>query len=194
MKVYRNEKGLFCCKNILNLKYKDNSVEIFECNYCSSLKIDHKKLSNDDINRDYYLNKFYDQKELKKSIQITRKRQASKIIKLVSKFVTKKSIIIDYGCGRGVFLREALGKGYEKLIGVESSEKAIKDLQNIFTMIKVDLKKDDLVFNKKFKNIKESAHIVLFALDVIEHFPNEKLFIWLEKCIEEFSNPSPNNN
>ena len=57
-------------------------------------------------------------------------------------------------------------------------------------MIKVDLKKDDLVFNKKFKNIKESAHIVLFALDVIEHFPNEKLFIWLEKCIEEFSNPS----
>ena len=98
------KKVCFCCKNILNLKYKDNSVEIFECNYCSSLKIDHKKLSNDDINRDYYLNKFYDQKELKKSIQITRKRQASKIIRLVSKFVTKKSIIIDYGCGRGVFL------------------------------------------------------------------------------------------
>ena len=118
-------KACKCCNHQTKKIFTDNYVVIFECTNCKTLVIEHLKKIEKDFNKDYYSNEFYNRKFLEKSLLSTRKRQSLKILKVISKLTRKNTPLMDYGFGRGVFLKEAQKFGYKKLIGIESSKKAI---------------------------------------------------------------------
>lgn len=178
-----------CCNYKMKEIFTDKFVLIFECNSCKSLTIDHVKIKKFDIQKDYYSNKFYNQNSLEKSLLSSRKRQALKILEKLSSLSNKNAEIIDYGCGKGIFLKEAYNMGYKKLVGVESSKKSINNLGSIFEMIKVEFKENNIIFKPNPLTLKNSNLRFLAALDVVEHFSKENLINWLEIILKEFSRP-----
>ena len=178
-----------CCNYQMKEIFSDQCVLIFECTNCKSLAINHLNIKKEDIQKEYYSNDYYSQKCLEKSLLSSRKRQALKILEKLSKISNQDTEIIDYGCGKGIFLKEAYNFGYKNLIGVESSNKSINSLGLIFEMIKVEFKENNIIFNPNSLNIKNSNLRVLAALDVVEHFSKSKLIHWLEIILKEFSRP-----
>ena len=178
-----------CCNYQTKKIFFDNYVAIFECIKCKSLIIEHFKENEKDINNDYYSNKFYNQTHLEKSLLSTRKRQSLKILNIISKITRKKIQLIDYGFGKGVFLKEAFKFGYRKLIGIESSQKAIDDIEPICDKLKVEIKNNKLSFSNKKIYSNEHDTNVFAALDVIEHFPIPNLNSWLKDILTIFKYP-----
>ena len=121
-----------CCSHQTKRIFCDRFVIINECIKCKTLLIDHLNLDDQDIGKDYYSNQFYNQTLLEKSLLSTRKRQSLKILRIISKFTYKKAPLIDFGFGRGVFLKEAYKFGFHKLVGIESSKKAIEISETFF--------------------------------------------------------------
>ena len=68
-------------------------------------------------------------------------------------------------------MKEAYKFGYRKLIGIESSQKAIDNIKPICHKLKVKINNNKLTFpdNKVYSD--ENYTNVFVALDVIEHFP-----------------------
>ena len=178
-----------CCNHQMKEILTDQSVLIFECNSCKSLTIDHLNIKKINKQKDYYSNKFYNQNSLEKSLLSTRKRQALKILARLSNLSNQDTELIDYGCGKGIFLKEASLLGYKKLVGVESSKKSLKNLCSIFEMIKVEFRENNIIFKPNPKNLNNSHLRVLVALDVLEHFSKENIINWLEIILKEFSRP-----
>ena len=53
-----------------------------------------------------------------------------KILEIISKFTKKDEELIDFGFGRGIFLKEANKFGYQ--LGIESSKKAVDNVEEFF--------------------------------------------------------------
>ena len=70
-----------CCHQQTKKIFCDKLVEISECINCRTLMIEHLIIKGEFKDEDYYLNKFYNQKLLKKSLKSTRKRQCKRFLK-----------------------------------------------------------------------------------------------------------------
>ena len=169
--------------------FRDDFALVYECINCKTLTIEHLNIDKKETIKDYYSNEFYNQITLENSLLSTRKRQALRILDFISKISKKNLELIDYGCGKGVFLKEAHKLGYKKLIGVESSIKSIDTLKKEFRMIGVKFQNNKIKFKTKIKDLNKSNTRVFIALDVIEHFSKSNLINWLESILEEFSFP-----
>ena len=109
--------------------------------------IEHLIIKGEFKDEDYYSNKFYNQKLLKKSLKSTRKRQSQKILEIISKFTKKDEELIDFGFGRGIFLKEANKFGYQKLVGIESSKKALDNAETFLKKVQVEYDSNKLIFS-----------------------------------------------
>ncbi len=80
----------------------------------------------------------------------------------------KNNILVDYGCGRGWFLKEAQKRGWN-VIGIEISEKAIEIN-----------KKNNITVFRSFQEI-DPRYIgkidIITSFEVIEHFANPHEFL-----------------
>lgn len=183
-------KSCRCCNNKIKTIFTDEFVLISECLKCKTLEISHLKIKNEDKKKDYYSKEFFYNKDtLERSLLLTRKRQALKILKRISNISSKNIQLIDYGCGKGVFLKEAHKFSYKSLVGVESSKKAIKNLGSTFYMIRVKFDQNKINFVNKFNFVNKSYIQIFAALDVIEHFPKSNLKNWLKMILKKFSYP-----
>ena len=178
-----------CCMHPTKKIFRDDFALVYECINCKTLTIEHLNIDKKETVKDYYSNEFYNQITLENSLLSTRKRQALRILDFISKISKKNLELIDYGCGKGVFLKEAHKLGYKKLIGVESSIKSIDTLKKEFRMIRVKFQNNKIKFKTKIKDLNKSNTRVFIALDVIEHFSKSNLINWLESILEEFSFP-----
>ena len=178
-----------CCDHQTKKIFSDKFLEIYECINCRSLMINHLLIKRKDIDKDYYSNKFYNQSSLEKSLISTRKRQSLKALEMISKFTQKDSELIDFGFGRGAFLKEAYKFGYQKLIGIESSQKALDNQEKFFKKIQVKFEKNKLIFSKNIMNENKADKRIFVANDVIGVFNISSLNIWLKDIVNNFSNP-----
>lgn len=189
-----------CCNQETKKSYRDKLVEIHECVNCRTLMIDHLHIKSKAIEEDYYSNKFYNQRFLEKSLISTRKRQSLKILKIISKLTKKDSQLIDFGFGRGVFLKEAYEFGYQKLIGIESSKKALDNTEKFFKKMQVKFNNNKLIFSENIIDEDNSNEKIFVAYDVIGLFKISNLNIWLKDILKRFSYPKyliikiPNRN
>ena len=138
-----------CCSSKKNIFFKDKKLLIYECSKCKTISVIHLKINKTLLKKDYYENEFYLQKYLSLSLENTRKRQALKLLKFLRTKVKKDQLIIDYGCGKGVFLKKAKELGYKNLLGVESSGISIEILKKHFNIIKVKFNNSSLSFYKQ---------------------------------------------
>ena len=178
-----------CCMHPIKKIFRDDFALVYECINCKTLAIEHLYIDKKETIKDYYSNDYYNQILLENSLLSTRKRQALRILDFISKISKKNLELIDYGCGKGVFLKEANKLGYKKLIGVESSIKSIDTLKKEFRMIRVKFQNNKIEFKTIEKDLNKSNTRVFIALDVIEHFSKSNLINWLESILEEFSFP-----
>lgn len=189
-----------CCKQKTKKIFCDKFVEISECINCRTLMIDHLLIKGKEIEDDYYSNKFYNQKLLEKSLISTRKRQSLKILEIISKFTKKDAELIDFGFGRGVFLKEAYKFGYRNLIGIESSKKALNNAETFFKKVQIKFNNKKLICSKNIIDKYKSDERIFAAYDVIGLFKISNLNIWLNNILNTFLYPKyliikiPNRN
>ena len=178
-----------CCSHQTKRIFCDRFVIINECIKCKTLLIDHLNIDDKDIDKDYYSNHFYNQSLLEKSLLSTRKRQSLKILRIISKFTNKKAPLIDFGFGRGAFLKEAYKFGFHKLVGIESSKKAIEISETFFKKVQVVFDKNKLIFEKNILEEDNSEERIFVALDVLGLFSISNLNIWIEEILNRLIFP-----
>lgn len=89
------------------------------------------------------------------------------------KNLSKDSKIIELGCGRGLFLNFLKKNGYLNAVGVDISEEQIEIARKNDLNVKLGGVIDYLKSS-------EEKFDVIFAIDLIEHFPKDELILLVE--------------
>lgn len=89
----------------------------------------------------------------------------------------KNAVIAELGCGFGEFVLWLQSLGFAKASGVDISEEQVA-LANHFKIPNIEC--GDIL---KFLEGKENQFDVLFARDVIEHFPKDEALMILDSCL-----------
>lgn len=163
-----------CCEGVVGSApvFSDHLVTLRKCNTCRTILVEHKRVLNRVSVEDDWADPFYQNSPRLASLISTRKRQALLILRKLSKLCSPKSIVLDYGCGLGVFLGQAIKSGWQYVIGVDISRIALVHISRtlpaipLFTSIE---QASDFVLHDYHKIE------VLVALDVIEHLPTKTL-------------------
>ena len=125
----------------------------------------------------------YDQGVFLDALAVTRRRQARIVWDLIRKNVTRPDSLLDFGAGRGWFLELARSEGVRQLAGTDTSVSAIEGLRaRGVEALAVplpgpagwDLPLSAISFRPR----------VLTLLDVIEHFPPERLAVMFADIID----------
>lgn len=74
----------------------------------------------------------------------------------------KKSSILDFGCGAGIFLKKLYNSGYKDLSGVEVSETKTNSTNDCFVIT---------------KNIQKRKYDVILMMDVLEHIEDDSVIL-----------------
>lgn len=112
----------------------------------------------------YYANYSY---QVEKEIPAATRISYNKLLDKLEKY-RKNNILIDYGCGRGWFLKEAQKRGWN-VIGIEISEKAIELNKKNGISVFHSLQEINPEYLGKVD--------VITSFEVIEHFANPHEFI-----------------
>ena len=116
----------------------------------------------------------YDAGDFVESLAATRRHQAKAILKRVRAQLGSADGLLDFGAGRGWFLQEARASGMQRIAGADTSSDSVTSLREDGiegllvpppTQTAWDLDLGRLSFRPR----------VLALLDVIEHFPAERL-------------------
>jgi hypothetical protein len=117
-------KNCFCCgeNRVRKRIYNDSHVNMFQCFACGVFtNYFRPKPSLNSINRDDWSDSFYKDEKRISSLLKTRRRQGKKILRHLLTRTSKQDLLLDYGCGLGIFLEEAEKLGMNNLLGVEQS-------------------------------------------------------------------------
>jgi hypothetical protein len=153
---------------------------IERCSTCGHTVAEHGSDAASDV--DYH--RQYDEGEFLDSLATTRRRQATVMLERIRAQVPDADAVLDFGAGRGWFLEEARASGMRSLAGTDTSSDAVSGLraQGIDgvlipppTETGWDLPLRALPFRPR----------VLAFLDVIEHFPAERLSPMFAGIVDE---------
>ncbi|HQQ78282.1 MAG TPA: methyltransferase domain-containing protein [Thermoanaerobaculia bacterium] len=114
----------------------------------------------------------YDAGPFLEALRATRVRQARRLIEVLRRHVPDASGVVDYGAGRGWFLEACRAAGIERLAGVDTSQVSVDGLTR--SGIEVHRLSTDEDAASALSRLSFRPR-VLSLLDVIEHFPPDRL-------------------
>jgi methyltransferase family protein len=120
--------------------------------------------------RDYH--EQYDGGPFLEALRATRVRQAALLIGRVRRHVPSLSGLVDYGAGRGWFLEACRSAGVAPIAGLDTSPMSVEGLKR--SGIEAHRLPDDEALADVFSRLPFRPRVVSL-LDVIEHFPPERL-------------------
>jgi hypothetical protein len=155
-------------------------LSIARCARCGHSVAEHRSDERSDV--DYH--RQYDEGEFLGSLATTRRRQAKTILDSIRAQLPGADALLDFGAGRGWFLEEARAFGMARLAGTDTSSDSVDGLRERGidgvlipppTETGWDLRLGTLPFRPR----------VLTFLDVIEHFPAERLSSMFKVVIDQ---------
>lgn len=152
--------------------FADSFVVLRKCKACKTFFIEHQSLMSGVKVEDDWADPFYKCNSRISSLMLTRRRQASLILKKLRKLSPLQSTVCDYGCGLGIFLQGALRTGFQNVIGIDMSFIALEHIRNILPSVAV-FQSVEKAFQSGFHKPEEIDALV--ALDVVEHLPYSKV-------------------
>lgn len=154
----------FLCGHDVATEKRTPELTVSRCPGCGHHTADHKGVSP---STDYHSQ--YDQGGYLANLEITRRRQARRISDLLSDLKISPEKLLDFGAGRGWFLKELKHRGVSMLAGADTSEMSIKTLNSAgIETAGIHIYKDGLSAETEGLSFKPAA---VSLLDVIEHFP-----------------------
>lgn len=156
------KKCIICGSKKLNLLKKINTIKILECKKCFlGITETSNKQNNNLLYNSSGLYNLKNYKDLKKNQKI----KFNKIVNLIKKYISKKSLILEVGAGFGLFANMLIKNNYKvEIIEPNLPLYFLKDISN-------DLKIYKLIYQKFLKNNKTKYDCIIF-LDTLEHFVN----------------------
>ena len=154
------------------------NLSITECDRCGHHVARHRMTATPAT--DYH--RQYEQGEFLDSLAATRRHQAAQIWNLVCGQITPPDGILDFGTGRGWLLQHARTNGAMSLAGADTSPLSVDGLRGqgieglllpVPTASGWDLPLGELSFRPR----------ILTLLDVIEHFPVDRLSAMFEAIL-----------
>lgn len=152
-------------------------LRVARCRACGHRVASHEA-GNAPVN-DYH--EQYDSGAFLEALRATRVRQAELLIGLIRKHVRDLSGLIDYGAGRGWFLEACRSAGVAPIAGVDTSQVSVEGLKA--AGIEAHLLRPDESAEAVLQDLQFRPR-VLSLLDVIEHFPPERLASRLRSIVK----------
>jgi len=147
-------------------EHREPALEVWRCRGCGHREARHVPPARPS---DYYENTPQDPRFVA-SLGVTRRRQARAILSLFERALGTPDGWLDFGCGRGWFLREARAAGVARLAGFDSSPLSTAALRDEGFEIARPSAADP---GWPDWSSLGAAPRRLGLLDVIEHFPDE---------------------
>jgi hypothetical protein len=144
------------------------SIRVARCRTCGHRLASHE--TGNAPGNDYH--EQYDEGAFLKALRATRVRQARLLIGLIRKHVRDLSGVLDYGAGRGWFLEACRLAGIVPVAGVDTSQLSVEGLKAVG--IEAHLLPPDENVEGALQRLSFRPR-VLSLLDVVEHFPPERL-------------------
>ncbi|OGK23188.1 hypothetical protein A3H80_04025 [Candidatus Roizmanbacteria bacterium RIFCSPLOWO2_02_FULL_37_19] len=91
-------------------------------------------------------------------------------LKELNRFKSKKSRLLEIGCGNGFFLKEALFQGYKEVFGVEPGSKSV-------SMAPPEIRKNIVIDLFKHGLFKDNFFDVICCFQTFDHIPNPNEFL-----------------
>lgn len=157
------------CSGSKRVWLEDSLVRVEVCRACGHLFIEHLPARATEKAQDYHAECGLD--SLLQSLFATRERQAHAIVNVLRRLGVHDRLL-DYGCGRGIFLKVASVEGFLELAGADNSKLATDWLRSSgFSAVDVDPASIGLalVSNAGLPFVPRAISF----LDVIEHFPGD---------------------
>lgn len=159
------------------LEHREPELEVWRCRGCGHRRATHASAPA----TDYYENTPQDPRFVA-SLGLTRRRQAGDILARLARAGAPKAELLDFGCGRGWFLREARTAGLSGLAAFETSRLAVEELTRDGFPVARPSASDP--YWPDWSSLPARPRVVSF-LDVIEHFPGDGPRAALRRLREE---------
>jgi len=145
-------------------------LTIDRCPRCGHNVAEHHALAQTEV--DYH--RQYDAGEFVASLATTRRRQARAILKSIHAMLPAADGLLDLGAGRGWFLEESRTSGMSRLAGADTSSDSVNDLHERGFESLLIAPPTETAWDLQLRSLSFRPR-VLSLLDVIEHFPYERL-------------------
>lgn len=155
---------------------RTSRVSVWRCVRCGHRVAEHTPASRPG-SVDYH--RQYEQTSFLGALEQTRLRQAERIAGAIRRNLTDARSILDFGAGRGWFLQAARRHGFRNLAGADTSELAVRLLR------RAGFEAHELAPGRALPRLSFEPD-VLTALDVIEHFPPDRLLPTLQALLDHF--------
>lgn len=146
------------------LETKDRYVK---CRTCGAFFIENR------LNPQFIIQKFYKDRNNIGSIEkyLKKKFYLEKVVKKIKRFLPKKSVVFDIGCGGGALLKFMKDHGYN-VFGLEVSEEAKEEAETVIGLKNIICCGDflKLDFNENFFD-------AVLMTDVVEHLHNPHVYL-----------------
>ncbi len=118
---------MYCliCKNELNLEVISNSYHYFKCKFCGTSQV---LPQPSEIELNQYYQKFHLSIDQGGSYDLIEQRMIddfSSKVNIIKILNNNNNKLLDVGCGKGFFVKEALSEGFDA-IGIDISESGIR--------------------------------------------------------------------
>ena len=157
-------------------------LRVRRCSACGHRVADHDRPVGADA--DYH--EQYQESAFLESLRATRLRQAGLLVAAIRRHLSKPGAILDLGAGRGFFLEACRREGLAPLAGADTSDLAVADLRR--AAIEAHLLGDDpdpaMPLGPLARRLSFTPRVVTL-LDVIEHFPPERVAAFLNALLTE---------
>jgi SAM-dependent methyltransferase len=128
----------------------------------------------------------YDQGRFLESLEATRRRQATRIVDLLGQLIARPDHILDVGCGRGWFLDTCRRSGMRHVAGADVSPLAVAELNaRGGEAHRLEDWGSGGAWPRPLPLSFEPR--ILTLLDVVEHFPADRLLQMLRGLLETWS-------
>jgi Methyltransferase domain len=149
------------------VEHREPALEVWRCGGCGHRRATHAAPASA---TDYYENTPQDERFVA-SLRVTRERQAREILGRVGRAALPAGDWLDFGAGRGWFLRVARAAGVAPVSGFDTSRLATESLSaDGFAMARASTSDP---FWPDWSSLPRAPRVVFF-LDVIEHFEGEE--------------------
>lgn len=125
----------------------------------------------------------YEQGEFLESLAAMRRRQAEAILQMIRAEVGPPDGLLDFGAGRGWFLRQASAEGIRLLAGADTSSESIAALRERGNEGVLIAPPTDTGWDLSLHRLSFRPR-VMTLLDVVEHFPADRLFSMFAEILD----------